>query len=122
VDKLAIRFTYSSNGHGIYCADMETGKEGPLEAYPTPQELWNLTFAKASAWRDRFADVPFEDRGGFYQGRYYQDIAIDRVLQAIAAGQPRILLQPSNSSICCEFLSHLESILAKVYQNKPLQP
>jgi type I restriction enzyme R subunit len=91
-DKLAIRFTYSSNGHGIYCADMETGKEGPLETYPTPQELWNLTFAKANAWRDRFADVPFEDKGGFYQGRYYQDIAIDRVLQAIAAGQPRILL------------------------------
>jgi len=65
-DKLAIRFTYSSNGHGIYCADMETGKEGPLETYPTPQELWNLTFAKASAWRDRFADVSFEDKGGFY--------------------------------------------------------
>lgn len=29
---------------------------------------------------DRFAAVPFEDRGGYFQGRYYQDIAIDRVL------------------------------------------
>jgi type I restriction enzyme R subunit len=36
--------------------------------------------------------VPFEDRGGFYEGRYYQDIAIDRVLEAIAAEKPRILL------------------------------
>ncbi len=52
--------------------------------YPTPDELWNLTFAARNAWRDRFAAVPFEDRGGFFQGRYYQDIAIERVLAAIA--------------------------------------
>jgi type I restriction enzyme, R subunit len=91
-DKLAIRFAYSSNGRGLYGADMETGKEGILDRYPTPEELWNITFAKADAWRDRFAAVPFEDKGGFYQGRYYQDIAIDRVLEAIAAGKDRILL------------------------------
>ncbi len=36
--------------------------------------------------------VPFEDRGGYFQGRYYQDIAIERVLEAIAGGQDRILL------------------------------
>jgi type I restriction enzyme R subunit len=63
---------------------METGKEGKQPRYPTPDELWNLTFAEQNAWRDRFAAVPFEDRGGFFQGRYYQDIAIDRVLEAIA--------------------------------------
>ena len=40
-----------------------------------------------NAWRDRFAAVPFEDRGGYFQGRYYQDIAIERVLEAIADGQ-----------------------------------
>jgi type I restriction enzyme, R subunit len=91
-DKLAIRFAYSSNGRGLYGADMQTGKEGVLDHYPTPEELWKLTFAKADAWRDRFADVPFEDKGGFYQGRYYQDIAIERVLEAIAAGKDRILL------------------------------
>src|SRR5713101_5429197 len=49
-------------------------------------------FAEANAWRDRFAAVPFEDRGGFFQPRYYQDIAIDRVLEAIAADKSRILL------------------------------
>jgi type I restriction enzyme R subunit len=91
-DKLAIRFAYSSNGRGLYGADMQTGKEGILDGYPTPQQLWNITFAKADAWRDRFSAVPFEDKGGFYQGRYYQDIAIDRVLEAIAAGKNRILL------------------------------
>ena len=71
---------------------MQTGKEGDVPGYPRPNELWSLTFAEANAWRDRFAAVPFEDRGGFYQGRYYQDIAIDRVLEAVAAGKSRVLL------------------------------
>lgn len=91
-EKMAVRFGYSTNGQGIYGVDMETGKEGTVPGYPAPEELWNRTFAKQNAWRDRFASVPFEDKGGFYQGRYYQDIAIERVLEAIAAGRNRILL------------------------------
>jgi type I restriction enzyme R subunit len=90
--KLAVRFTYSTNGQGIYGIDMQEGTEGNMPSYPTPDELWNLTFAEANAWRDRFAAVPFEDRGGFFQARYYQDIAIERVLEAIAAEKQRILL------------------------------
>ena len=43
--KLAIRFTYASNGQGIYGMDMQTGDEGELAQYPTPDELWNRTFA-----------------------------------------------------------------------------
>ncbi len=90
--KLSIRFAYASNGQGIYEVDMETGAEGEIAGFPTPEELWNRTFAKENAWRDRFAMVPFEDRGGFFQPRYYQDIAIERVLTAIADGHGRILL------------------------------
>jgi len=90
--KLAVRFTYASNGQGIYGTDMETGKEGEQPRYPSPDELWKLTFAEQNAWRDRFAAVPFEDRGGYFQSRYYQDIAIDRVLEAIAENRQRILL------------------------------
>jgi type I restriction enzyme R subunit len=71
---------------------MEHGHEGDVSIYPTPEDLWNLTFAKQNAWRDRFAAVPFEDRGGFFQGRYYQDIAVERVLESLAAGRERILL------------------------------
>ncbi len=90
---LAVRFTYSTNGRGIYGIDMVTGKErDDLKSYPTPDELWARTFAKPNAWRDRFAAVPFEDRGGYFQGRYFQDIAIDRAMEAIAAGRQRILL------------------------------
>jgi type I restriction enzyme R subunit len=91
-DKLAIRFTYSSNGRDIYGIDMTEGKEGVLSQWPTPEELWNRTFAEANAWRDRFAAVPFEDKGGYFQPRYYQDLAIERVMEAIAAEKPRILL------------------------------
>ncbi len=90
--KLSIRFTYASNGQGIYSIDMHTGAEAELAQYPSPEALWNLTFAAQNAWRDRFAAVPFEDRGGYFQGRYYQDIAVERVLAAIAEGQERILL------------------------------
>ena len=90
--KMAIRHTYASNGRGIYAIDMETGHEGEVASYPTPEELWNRTFAKANAWRDRFATVPFEDRGGYFQSRYFQDIAVERVMEAIAAGLMRILL------------------------------
>ena len=90
--KLAVRFTYATNGQGIYGIDMETGKEGERPDYPSPDELWTLTFAKQDAWRDRFAGIPFEDKGGSHPGRYYQDIAVERVMAAIAAGQPRVLL------------------------------
>ncbi|MDO8359666.1 MAG: DEAD/DEAH box helicase family protein, partial [Devosia sp.] len=90
--KLAVRFTYSTNGQSIYGIDMYTGIEGELPHYPSPEELWNRTFSAHNAWRERFAAVPFEDRGGYFQGRYYQDIAVERVMQAIAADQQRILL------------------------------
>ena len=94
--KLAVRFTYATNGQKIYSVDMATGTEGDVAAYPSPDELWALTFAQAvpggAAWRDRFAAIPFEDKGGTWQGRYYQDVAITRVLEAIAAGRDRVLL------------------------------
>ena len=90
--KLAVRFAYATNGEGIYGIDMESGKEGEVAAYPTPDEIWTKTFAKADAWRDRFSGVPYEDKGGSHPSRYYQDIAIERVLQSIAGKRNRILL------------------------------
>ncbi|MGH8477310.1 MAG: EcoAI/FtnUII family type I restriction enzme subunit R, partial [Methylococcales bacterium] len=92
--KLALRFTYASNGQGIYGIDMDTGEEGEvaLARFPTPLELWNKNFATRNAWRDRFTAVAFEDRSGYFQGRYYQDIAVERVLSAIADKRDRILL------------------------------
>jgi type I restriction enzyme R subunit len=90
--RLQTRFAFSTNGLGIYRIDMETGQEEHITAFPSPQQLWDATFKEADIWRDRFAAIPFEDRGGGWQARYYQHNAINRVLEAIAAGQDRILL------------------------------
>lgn len=90
--KMAARFAYSTNGQGIYGIDMKTGKEGEVSSYPTPDQFWNQTFAEANQWRDQFSDVPFEDKGGSHPSRYYQEVAVDRVMQAIAEDRDRILL------------------------------
>ncbi|MCU7853842.1 MAG: DEAD/DEAH box helicase family protein [Candidatus Thiodiazotropha sp. (ex Monitilora ramsayi)] len=95
-ERLQTRFTYSTNGVGIYQVDMQTGKEGHVDRYPTPDELWAMTFGSSqsgkSDWRDRFGEVPFEDKGGFWQPRFYQHNAINKTLEAIAGGKERILL------------------------------
>ena len=94
--KLAIRHTYATNGQGIYGIDMHTGAEGEVALYPTPDELWELAFgeseAQAAAWRKHFAAVPLEDKGGTWTGRYYQETAINRVLESVAQGNDRVLL------------------------------
>ncbi len=90
--KLTIRFSYATNGVGIYGIDMQEGTEGELEGFPSPEDLWSRTFATANVWRDRFAAVPLEDKGGTLGERYFRDIAIERVLEALANGRSRILL------------------------------
>ncbi|MFM7268020.1 MAG: EcoAI/FtnUII family type I restriction enzme subunit R [Cyanobium sp.] len=90
--KLRLRFTFASNGLGIYAIDMHTGEEGPAAAFPSPDELWARTFAEPNAWRDRFAAIPYADKSGSWQIRFYQDIAVSRALEAIASGSDRILL------------------------------
>jgi len=90
--KLAIRHAYATNGQGIYSIDMSEGTEGELPKYPSPDELWKLAFTETSDWHDHFAAIPFEDKGGSHPGRYYQDIAVERVLEAITAKKDRILL------------------------------
>jgi len=97
--KLQVRFTYSTNGLQIYRIDMEAGQEGDVTSYPTPDELWEMTFGEqnklqplSAVWRDKLLSVPFEDRGGTWQPRYYQENAITKVLEAVANDQPRILL------------------------------
>lgn len=90
--KLQTRFAYATNGVGIYQVDMETGQESDVDRYPTPDELWRKIFAQENNWRDRFAEVPFEDKSGSWEARYYQHNAINHVMEAIANGKDRILL------------------------------
>ena len=90
--RLQARFAYSTNGKGIYRIDMATGKEGYVERYPTPGELWAEVFKTPNEWRDRFAAVPFEEQGGRWETRYYILNAVQNALGAIAQGEQRILL------------------------------
>lgn len=91
-ERLNTRFAYSTNGKGIYCIDMHTAREYTVDRYPTPDELWQATFETQSTWRERFAAVPFEDKSGSWQPRYYQHNAIEKTLEALIAGKERILL------------------------------
>lgn len=97
-EKLQLETTYSSNGKAIYQICMKTGEEGLVADYLSPEELWNKTYPKgagtepAEVWREKFADVPFEDKSGTWQLRYYQEIAVQRALEVIASGKDKLLL------------------------------
>lgn len=107
-EKLKLATTYSTNGKQIYQICMETGAERIVDDFLSPDELWNKTYKVASAgsateeerarlelverWRERFAAVPFEDKSGTWELRYYQEIAVDRTLEAIAKQKDRVLL------------------------------
>lgn len=90
--KLNLETTYSSNGKEIYSICMKTGAEGLVANYLTPEELWNKTFAVRNEWREKFSAIPFEDIGGTKGTRYYQEIAVNNTLEAIANHAERILL------------------------------
>jgi len=91
-EKMHLDTTFASNGKEIYQICMKTGQEGLVAAFPTPQELWNKTFATENKWRDKFNRVPFEDMGGTMVAHYYQEIAVNNTMNAIAEGKQRILL------------------------------
>ena len=91
-ERLHVRYTYSTNGKRIYAIDMDQGTEGDVDHYPTPDELWEMTFPTENNWRDKLLSIPFEDKGGTWQPRYYQENAITKALEAIADNKTRILL------------------------------
>ena len=100
-DALKIRYTYSTNGDDIWYIDMGVrnsrgeyiipSKEYDIDRFPTPQELWAMTFPDANPWRDKF-NLCALNRSGGRQPRYYQEIAIKNVLEAVAKQRNRILL------------------------------
>lgn len=90
---LGLKFTYSTNGQDIVEFDYTTGTLRQLETFPTPAELW-MRLKTAEGLDDEIAAQllsPFNAVGG-KQPRYYQEIAINRTVQAILQGQKRILL------------------------------
>lgn len=90
--RLNVQTTYAANGKEIYQICMESGIEGPVDRFPTPDELWRKTFALENIWRDRFTAVPYETISGTKPPRYYQENAVEKTLDAISEDKDRILL------------------------------
>ncbi len=87
--KLQIAYTYATNGREIYEINMKTGHESSTERFPTPDELWAATFSDHNDWKEKFSAIPLE---GNYGKRYYQEIAINKALNAVAEDKQRLLL------------------------------
>ena len=93
---LDIPFVYSSNGDGFLEHDMAHGteRELKLDEFPSPEALWNR-FKGDTAMTDEQEELitePYFFQPGDKTPRYYQRIAINRTIDAIARGQNRILL------------------------------
>jgi len=97
---LDIPSVYSSNGDGFYehdrtCTDGKIEKELSLDEFPSPKALWQR-YKKykgiATSEQDRIASQDYFFDGTDRKPRYYQQIAINRTVEAIAKGQDRILL------------------------------
>ena len=98
-ETLDVPFAFSSNGDGFVIHD-RTGLTQPaeahlaLDAFPTPQALWD----RYRAWKglndegERLVRFPFHDDGAGREPRYYQRIAVQRAVEAVARGERRILL------------------------------
>lgn len=82
---------YATNGKEILEVDLTTGGTTEVAAFPSPQEIWKRAFPFENGWRDAFTGEPFWF-DGVKKPRYYQELAVNRVLDALAAGQRRTLL------------------------------
>lgn len=90
---LGLQFAYATNGKSIIEFDFLTGVEREVTGFPTPAELWSRLSASTdlSEAQAQHLLTPFYNLPG-RTPRYYQEIAIRRVVQAIAQGKKRILV------------------------------
>jgi type I restriction enzyme R subunit len=90
--KLQLDDTYAANGKEIYHIDMDSGKEGLIQCFHSPDELWNKILPVHNEWQETLNAVPEETKGGSMGARFYQDIAVEKALDAIAQKRNRVLL------------------------------
>jgi type I restriction enzyme R subunit len=92
-DILGLKFAYATNGQGIVEHDFLTGHDNELQAFPSPSDLWGR-LREPERITDEVAArllMPYYHVAG-KSPRYYQEIAINRAVQAILQGKPRVLL------------------------------
>lgn len=95
-EMLDVKFAYSSNGDGFEEFDFITGEERalPIDKFPSPDELfarYKSEIALTSA-EETIIGQPYYSSATTYPPRYYQRVAVNRTVDAIAKGQDRILL------------------------------
>lgn len=95
-DILDLQFAYSTNGEEFVEHDMVTGAERhiPMNEFPTPLELRErLRAAKNyTEQEEEVVDFPYYTNADSHEPRYYQRIAINKTIEAVARGQNRIML------------------------------
>ena len=93
---LDIPYVYASNGDGFVEQNLITGSctDLLLEEFPSPEYLWQRYKKEKQITTDEenISLEPYYYEPGYNQPRYYQRVAINRVVDAVAAGQNRILL------------------------------
>lgn len=95
--KLDVRFVFTSNGDGFLFYDMKTGeqKKISLSEFPSPEELYERQYEeqiKASSNLETILNTPYYFGEETFAPRYYQRVAINRAVEAVANGQDRLLL------------------------------
>ena len=88
--KLGVRFVYSTNGHGIFEYDMNSNSGNEIDHYPTPEELYQRAEGN-SVQKSTMLKEPLIQEGSMIP-RYYQKLAVQRAIGAIAEGKNRVLL------------------------------
>jgi len=92
---LGLKFAYSTNGRGIVEHNYLTGKDTPFDDFPSGNELWarlesEMGLVDEKDVQDFF--FPYYRGTGAVTPRYYQEIAINRAVQAFIKGNKRILI------------------------------
>lgn len=98
-DSLDVPFVFSSNGDGFLFHDKtglsgQTESELTLDQFPSPAQLWQWYSQHKGLTQEaeEVVQAPYYDDGSGRSPRYYQTIAINRTVEAVAKGQDRILL------------------------------
>ena len=121
--KLQLKTTYATNGKEIYQICLETGEEGLVDRFLSPEELWHKTYPPSVLieekgtidWWERFSAVPFEDINKTKAPRFYQELAVNHVLQAVVKNKNRILLTLATGTGKTTIAFH---IAWKLYQSR----
>jgi len=89
---LGLIFAYSTNGQGIVEYDFSTGVERIIPSFPSPRDLWNR-YRVAKGLDEALDDkLLIPNHVSEMTPRYYQQIAINRAVEAILKGERRVLL------------------------------